>query len=128
MRLKYMLLVRHLLSLLLCHLVTLICLSPPPLTLMLMLVNCDTLAPVDDIMTYVDLCHDIPIDFLSFPFACFLFGFSSHNDKLTVHALYILIYFLFLHHFICCILIFGFAGSEFDKLLRSLTCYLLKKF
>ena len=36
---------------------------------------CDTLPLVGHIMTYVDLCHDIPIDCLSFPFTCFFFNF-----------------------------------------------------
>ena len=88
---------------------------------------CDTLPPVGHIMTYGNLCHEIPTDCLSFPFACFFFGISSHNDKSTFYALYILVYFLFLHHSICHILILAFVGSEFDKLLQSLSNYLLNK-
>ena len=87
----------------------------------------DALPSVGHIMTYVDLCHDIPTDSFSFLFVFFFFGISSYNDKSFLCAFLLLVFFFAYSLLIYYVLISAFTGSEFDKLLRSLTHYLLKK-
>ena len=119
-----MLLVCNLLSPMLCLLVTLMC--SPPLLLMfilMILLPCHRLVMLRLMLTYVMTYQLIPF---SFPFVCFFFGFSSCNDKPFLCAFLLLILFVY-SNLIFYVLFSTFTRSEFDKLLRSLTQYLLKK-
>ena len=88
---------------------------------------CDTLPPVGHLMTYVDIFHDIPTDSFFSPFVFFFFGFSSCNDKSFLCAFLSLVLLSTYSLLIYYVLISAFTRSEFDKLLRSLTRYSLKK-
>ncbi len=75
----------------------------------------------------IDLCQPIPTDFPFTPFVQFFFGFSSCNDKPFFYIYSISLRCLSLFLSICYYLTLSCVGSEFDKLLRSLSSYLLKK-
>ena len=75
----------------------------------------------------INLCQSIPNDFPFPPFVQFFFGFSSCNDKPFFYKYSISLRYLSLFLSICYYLTLSFVGSEFDKLLRSLSSYLLKK-
>ena len=75
----------------------------------------------------IDLCRPIPTDFPFPRFVQFFFSFSSCNDKEFFYIYSISLRYLSLFLSICYYLTLSFVGSEFDKLLRSLSSYLLKK-
>ena len=75
----------------------------------------------------IDLCRPILTDFPFPPFVQFFFGFSSCNNKPFFYIYSISLRYLSLFVFICYYLTLSYVQSEFDKLLQSLSSYLLEK-